>query len=149
MAFENFRPKPKQETIPVVTENTTETKESLEGQIEQETVKLDTNLESLKADIQEMGGLQALVGKIESHRSEGKIQMIASGLGISAVIGLLGAAEYGGMYLDSTIGTVLLSALGLSSTAIFAFEAKIGIKNWLESRKLKSLKNKAEKAGIV
>jgi hypothetical protein len=149
MPFENFRPKPKTETAPIISENTTENKESIENQIEQETVKLDANLEVLKQQIDEMGGVEGLNNRIKNYNDTGKLQMFASGVGMASLIMLLGAAESGGMYLDNTVGTILLSSIGLMGTGLFLTEAKVGFQSWWESRKLKSLKNKAEAGGVV
>ena len=46
-----------------------ETNESLEGQIEQETMKLDANLESLKTEIDAMGGIEELSKKIIENKN--------------------------------------------------------------------------------
>jgi hypothetical protein len=159
--FENFRPKPKQETVPIVSENNTENKESLENQIEQETIKLDANLEVLKAEIDSVGGIEELNKKIKSHDNEvkaGKLMTGVAGIGTLVLTVLLGYAKFDQGYdilpIDfNDAQSIMGSTTQLIGAAVGGFASIHGIKylakNWWENRKLKSLKNKAEAAGIA
>lgn len=164
MAFENWAPK-KQET-PV--ENTVENNESVESQIEQETVKLDANLESLKAEIDEMGGVEKLSKRIIENKNNIQVGKMMGTIipSITLVLPLLLAyTSPGGIdgFLEAvsgdtndaviTITTRIIAGLQVGAGALGAYlvgsTAPSAIKSWWENRKLKSLKNKAEKAGIA
>ena len=165
--FENFRSKPKQETTPVVSENTTENKESLEGQIEQETMKLDANFESLKADIDAMGGVEGLGKKIIENKNSIEAGKII-GITIPAIIAILPlmiSLSPGGMHdfaenlsgdTSDNVMTFLTRAIsGLEATGaalgayVVSSTVPNAVKSWWENRKLKSLENKAKAAGIA
>lgn len=190
--FENFRPKPKQETVPIVSENTTENKESLENQIEQETIKLDANLEVLKAEIDSVGGIEGLSAKINKYATEpGLISSVLEGawnggtmapnaimenplqtLGNTALAGGITITAFyimesvinlatGSSPLNvpatemllkaspalAAIGTGVAVGGGVVLGSVVNFSQKVS--SWFENRKLKSLKNKAEVAGIA
>lgn len=167
MPFENFRPKPKQETAPIISENTTENKESIENQIEQETVKLDANLESLKQQIDKEGGMERINKNINENKENietGKLigTVIPAAF---AVLPLLISLSPGG--IDSFAGAVsgdindavmtgtarMMAGLGVVGGALATYlvgsTVPSAMKSWWENRKLKSLKNKAEAAGVV
>lgn len=119
-----------------------ETKEGVESQIEQEAVKLDANLESLKADIAEIGGIDKLKEMISKYTPQD--------VGIHALnmLGLLGST---GLIIQGSLSGpgVVLTTAGVVGGVVTGSVALNAVKNWWENRKLKSLKNKAEEAGIA
>lgn len=128
-----------------------ETNESLEGQIEQETVKLDVNLESLKAEIDVIGGLEELNKKImrtESMKFDYKGMVITSSIGVLCTIGLVyGFNDVDRM--DELVNQIGTGFIGTTMVGGFLASSYLGVKNWWENKKMKSLQNKAEVAGIA
>lgn len=144
-----------------------ETNESIEGQIEQETMKLDANLESLKADIDAMGGIEGLSEKITKNKSNieaGKIMGIVIP-SVVAILPLVISLSPGGIngFLEGVSGDTndvvttvmariiagLSTGAGALGTYLVGSTAPFAVKSWWENRKLKSLKNKAEEIGIA
>lgn len=135
-----------------------ENKESIESQIKQETVKFDSNLESLKAQIDGIGGVEALNRKIEKHGNESKNGLViagASGIGM-----LLAAACLGYMTLELPMGNFMPEARMVAGATATAAAGVLGVtglgvglkqaaEGWWLKLKGKNIKERAVSAGIA
>ncbi len=180
MEFKNWMPWKKGSVQDV--ENRVESSESIEDQIEQEVQQLDPKLESIRNEIEDLGGIDGLNGLISRHQKELQKwnfvkgysntapflesemepfpNMVKSGIGIAfafVLVMMKSAINHNSFddFLTSLFNSHILLYGAAAPHAISVLKRIAGSllkhdwKKWWETRKLRSLKSKAEAAGIA